>query len=109
MAVMEEKVEAFQDDDAPPAPPVGPKTATVIGLLVGAALTFSYLAAYCGVNALVAADVMSPLKPGHDPRFRLFAIFTVVFAGIFTGFGALARWASRRQLSSIDAMETDES
>jgi uncharacterized membrane-anchored protein len=88
--------------------PPRPQTATVVSLLVGAALILSYLAAYAVTNALVAADVISPWPRDRDPRprwmgFGFFALITV-----FTVVGAGVRVLSRRQLHKIDEMETSD-
>jgi hypothetical protein len=110
MSQIETQLSPLPDDDAPvSAESARPKTGMVIGLVAVVALIFSYLFAYCGTNALLTAEVISPWKPGEDPRPKLLALFTVLLMGLFGGVAALARWASRRQLSSIDAMETDES
>jgi uncharacterized membrane protein YedE/YeeE len=111
MSQIETQLSPLPDDpDALPVPTESarPKTGMVVGLLAGVALIFSYLFAYCGTNALLTAEVISPWKPGSDPRPKLLGLFAVLFMGLFCGIGALARWASRKQLSSIDAMETDE-
>jgi hypothetical protein len=108
MSQIDTQLHAALEDDVLPAPPARPKTAVVVGLLAGAALIFSFLAAYCGVNALVAADVMTRWQPGHDPRPRLLIVFAIVLMGLFSGVGVLARWLSGKQLSSIDAMENDD-
>lgn len=109
MSQIETQLSPLPDDDAPPLPSESarPKTGMVVGLLALVALIFSYLFAYCGTNALVTAEVISPWKPGADPRPKLLGLFAVLFMGLFSGIAALARWASRRQLSSIDAMETE--
>jgi hypothetical protein len=95
------------DESAPPQP-ARPKTVAVIGLMAGVALIFSYLIAYCLVNALVTAEVMTPWKPGHDPRPWLLIGGFVVLTGLFLALATLFRWASRRQLSRIDEMEKAE-
>src|SRR5689334_16898374 len=94
-----------EGEDAPQPLPGRPKTSAVLGLLAGAALIFSYLIAYCVVNALVSAEVMKPWQPGHDPRPWLLIGGFVVLTGVFLSVATLARWASRRQLSRIDEME----
>ena len=98
--------EAF-DNDVIPSPPARPKTAQVVGLLAGTALIFSYLASYCLVNALVAAEVMRRWAPGHDPRPKILVGGFVVLMTTFLGIGAAARWVSGRQLRRIDEMEKD--
>ena len=90
-------------------PPVkGPRTSTVLALLSVAAAIFSYLLAYCLVNALVAADVMTRWSPGRDPRPKAFLAVFVGLMALFVALGAVARWLSRRQLSRIEEMESDE-
>ena len=95
-------------EDGPQSAPVRPKTPAGVGLLAGVALIFSYLIAYCLVNALVTAEVMSPWKPGHDPRPWLLIGGFVVLTSVFLSVAAVARWTSRKQLSRIDEMETAE-
>ena len=52
--------EAMQDGSAPVAEwEARPKTATILGLLAGAALILSYLFSYCIINALAASDVIA--------------------------------------------------
>jgi hypothetical protein len=79
-----------------------PSTLTVLGLLAGAAATFSYLGAYAVANALVANDLLSAWPHDHDPRPRWFAtgFFTLMLG--FMGVAAAARFLSQRQLDSID-------
>ena len=98
------------EQDAPPADGTGeqPSTLTVVGLLVAAALIFSYLGAYCFTSALVGADVLSAWRPGEDPRPKWMAFG---FVGLMTTFALVAitaRSASTRQLKRIDAMEQAE-
>lgn len=88
--------------------PPRPKTATVVSLLIGAALILSYLAAYAVTNALVAADVMSPWPRDRDPRPRWMGIGFFALMALFSAIGAVARLISRRQLHAIDEMETDD-
>ena len=86
-----------------------PRTATVVVLLVGAALILSYLAAYAVTNVLVAADVIPDWSRDRDPRPRWMAIGFLTLTGLFVAAGATMRVLSRRQLRSIDQMEeTDE-
>src|SRR5262245_28995103 len=57
--------------EQPPTDSVSrPRTTSVLALLAGAALTFSYLVSYALTNALVSAGLMHPWAPGHDPRPR---------------------------------------
>ena len=88
--------------------PPRPKTATVVALLIGAALILSYLAAYAVTNALVAADVMPPWPRDRDPRPRWMGVGFFALIGLFTAMGGVARVMSRRQLHKIDEMETTD-
>lgn len=99
-------IELNSTDDPLPSE-ARPRTGAVVGLLAGGALIISYLFAYCLVNALVAAEVISRWQPNHDPRPRFFLGAFVALLGSFSGFAFLARTVSRRQMSKIDAMESD--
>src|SRR4051794_2341942 len=90
--------------DSPTIPP--PRTVTVVGMLVAAALILSYLWAYALTNALVAAEVISRWPIGSDPRPRRMCIGFVVMMMVFTAIAGFAQWLSRRQLKRIDAMES---
>ena len=82
-----------------------PRTLTVVGILIGAALIASYLWAYAITNALIAADILSRWQPGHDPRPMRMCIGFVVMMILFTLIAFGAQWMSRRQLKRIDEME----
>jgi hypothetical protein len=86
-------------------PPQRPRTATVLGLLVGAAAILSYLGAYAMANALVAAEVVKPWPREQDPRFRWFLVGFVVLVSLFAGLGAMFRFFGSRHLKQIDEME----
>jgi hypothetical protein len=88
--------------------PPRPKTATVVSLLMGAALILSYLAASAVTNALVAADVMSPWPRDRDPRPRWMGVGFFAVLTVFSVIGAVVRMMSRRQLHKIDEMETSD-
>ena len=94
------EVEMFQPPRA--------KTATVVSLLLGAALTLSYLAAYAVTNALVTADVMSPWPRDRDPRPRWMGVGFFALITAFAVIGAVVRVMSRRQLHQIDEMDTND-
>jgi len=98
-----------QDPTFEPVNSTPPRTLTVVGALVAAALIASYLWAYAITNALVAADVITRWAPGHDPRPMRMCIGFVTMMTIFTLIAAIAQWLSRKQLRRIDEMEqTDE-
>ena len=88
--------------------PPRPKTATVVVLLVGAALILSYLAAYAVTNALVVADVMPPWPRDRDPRPRWMGFGFFALMAFFSVIGGVVRVMSRRQLHKIDEMETSD-
>lgn len=96
--------------DVPELEPVAespPRTLLVLALLAVAALVFSYLVAYAGAGALIAADVLPPLPAGRDPRPGWLATMFGALMAIF-GIGAvIARLAGSRQLRRIDAMSDD--
>ena len=77
-----------------------------LGLVVAA--IFSYLVAYCLVNALVAVEVMSHWSSGHDPRPRIFATSMGVLLSVFVLTGGFVRSISRRHLSRIAQMEDEQ-
>jgi type II secretory pathway component PulM len=85
-----------------------PRTTSVLVLLLGAALIFSYLVSYALTNALVAANLMQHWTPGHDPRPRRMLLGFASLMLSFLAFGAIARWLSKRQLARIDQMEEEE-
>jgi hypothetical protein len=86
-------------------PPQRPRTATVLGLLVGAAAILSYLGAYAMTNALVAAEVLKPWPREQDPRLRWFLVGFVVLVSLFAAIGAVFRFFGSRHLKQIDEME----
>jgi len=96
-------MEDLEFESAPPAQ--RPKTATVFGLLVGAAGILSYLGAYAMTNAMVAAELLKPWPRDHDPRLKWFLTGFVVLIGLFGGIGALLRFIGSRHLKQIDEME----
>jgi hypothetical protein len=103
------EVELNHADDASPAPAQGkPRTAAVVGLLAGASVMASYLFAYCLINALAAADVIARWQPNHDPRPKYFFGAFVTMLALFGGVAFLARMTSRRQMTKIDEMESDD-
>ena len=85
-----------------------PKTTSVLALLAGAALIFSYLISYALTNALVAAELMHKWTPGHDPRPRRMLIGFSCTMLVFFVLGGIARFNSKRQLARIDEMEEEE-
>jgi hypothetical protein len=99
-----ERVHLDADAESGPSPEVArPRTITVLGVLVAAALLLSYLGAYAFTNAMVSAELIKPWDAANDPRPKW---LLAGFAGLMTVFvllGAAFRFASRRQLQSIDA------
>jgi hypothetical protein len=85
-----------------------PRTATVLALLAGVALVFSWLASYAAVNALLRADLIKPWAAGSDPRPRWLLEWFLALLTIFLAVGAAFRWVSRRQLRRIDAIADEE-
>jgi hypothetical protein len=80
---------------------------TLMALLAGVALVFSYLGAFAVTNALVAADVVEKWAPGSDPRPRW---MISGFVASMIGFGLIAmllKW-SGRQMQRIDDLEEPE-
>jgi hypothetical protein len=88
--------------------PQPPRTLTVVGLLIAAALIMSYLWAYAVTNALVAAEFVTRWQPGHDPRPMRMCVGFVALMCVFTVAAVFARWMSKRQLRRIDEMEQAE-
>lgn len=100
------------DLDTAPAEPSAettskPGTMTVLGLLTGVALIFSYLVAFAAVNALVAAEVIARWPAGQDPRVKYFVISFVSLMGFFLLMYGMARYATRRQMQAMDEIEEE--
>jgi hypothetical protein len=81
-----------------------PRTVTVFLLLVLAAMTLSYLAAYALPDALVASQIMPPWPHNTDPRPHWMAVGFISLFGTLTGLSCFVRFLSWRQLRRIDAM-----
>ena len=79
--------DVVQDPIPEPHDPLAPRTLTVVGMLIAAALIASYLWAYALTNALVAADVISNWPPGSDPRPMRMCFGFITMMTIFTRFG----------------------
>lgn len=94
--------EMFEDDFAPAAAETKPQTWKVLGLLVIAAATFSYLGAFAATDALAKVHVIHPISRDHDPRLRWAAIGFVAILALFLLVAAVLRRASSRQFKSID-------
>jgi hypothetical protein len=99
---MQESIEPFSEGGS------RPRTTSVLAILAGAALIFSYLVSYALTNALVAAELMHKWSPGHDPRPRRMLIGFASLMIAFMTVAAIARWISKRQLARIDEMEEEE-
>jgi hypothetical protein len=84
------------------------RTAPVLAMLAVAATGFSYLWAYAGTDALVAAGLLSPWQPGSDPRPHRMLVSFGVLSGGFVIIGTFVRLLSRRQLKKIDEMDRAE-
>lgn len=101
--------EIDQDNDGEFAtPPRGSGTLTVLGLLVTAALLFSYLGAYKVSAALVSADLLAPWPPSADPRPKWLVIGFLVVICTCSGVGVIMRIASCRSLRDIDRIANDD-
>ena len=94
--------ETFEDDSAVAEPK--PRTWTVLGLLVAAAGTFSYLGAFAVTDALAKVDVIHPVSKEHDPRLLWAAIGFVTIMSLFLVVAVVMRHLSARQFKCIDQM-----
>jgi hypothetical protein len=90
------------------SPPAPPRTLKVLLVVVVAALMVSWIGAYAVTNALVAAEVMSPWQPGHDPRPQRMGVLFATLLAAFTAAALLFRWMSVRQLRRLDDMANAE-
>ena len=95
----------FENEAPGDGPGDRPSTLTVVGLLVAAALIFSYLGAYCLTNALVGAEILPAWRQGDDPRPKWMVFGFVALMTTFALVAITARSASTRQLKRIDEME----
>ena len=94
----------LEPDVAPIPAPRRPRTLSVLGVILAAAIAVSYLTAFAGANALVAAHVLQPLPRDHDPRPRWMFATLAILLTIFLAISISFRRASRREMQSIDAM-----
>src|SRR5438067_4873707 len=101
------KTEKLQLDDAPPRQR-GPRTVTVLGLLVVAAAAISYLGAFAMTDALAKANMIAPVSRHPDPRFKWMLIAFVALLVLFSAVGGVMRYFSRRQLGDIDSIANAE-
>ena len=84
-----------------------PRTMSVLIVLMFAATTISYLAAYAMPSALVAANVLSPWPSYTDPRPRWMVMSFFALMGSFVLLHGMFRLLSRFQIRQIDAMSDD--
>ena len=84
-----------------------PRTLSVLILLMFAAVTISYLAAYAAPAALVTADVLAPWPSYADPRPRWMFVSFCGLTGSFIVITGLFRLLGRLQSRQIDAMADD--
>lgn len=91
-----------EDDSvsAEPKPPIW----MVLGLLVAAAGTFSYMGAFAVTDALVKVSVIRPISKNPDPRPLWAGIGFVAILTSFLVVGILMRHFSSRELRCIDRM-----
>jgi hypothetical protein len=92
---------AMHEEDVLQSP--RPHTLTVLVLLVLAALTISYLAAYALPDALVASQIMPPWRHDVDPRPHWMLMGFASLFGSLMGISGFVRFLSWRQLRRIDA------
>ena len=98
--------EMFEDDAADAEPK--PRIWKVVGLLVTAAATFSYMGAYSVTDALAKVNVIHPVPRDHDPRPLWAAIgFVTIMTGCLL-VAVLMRHLSSRQFRCIDQMNEGE-
>ena len=96
------------DSDEATAHAPKPNTWTVVGLLLVAAATFSYLGAYAVTSALASAELIRPISHEHDPRLR-WAL--TCFVGLMIAFSLIAlvsKIIGRRQVRRIERMNDAE-
>ena len=101
------KTDKQQLDDAPPRQ-AGPRTITVLGLLVVAAAALSYLGAFAMTDALAKAEIIAPVRRHPDPRYRWMLYGFVALLVLFSAIGGVMRYFSRRQLGDIDSIANAE-
>ncbi|HZL35037.1 MAG TPA: hypothetical protein VFC78_06990 [Tepidisphaeraceae bacterium] len=82
--------------------PRRPNTVVVLVLMVLAALTFSYLAAYALPNTLEAYDMIGSLPVSGDPRPHWMALTFAGLLGVMVLAAGMARVFSSLQLRGID-------
>ncbi|MDB5173744.1 MAG: hypothetical protein JWO87_2119 [Phycisphaerales bacterium] len=92
----------MHEEDVSPQP--RPHALTVLVLLVLAALTLSYLAAYALPDALVASQIMPPWPHETDPRPHWMLAGFVSLFGTLSAISCVIRFLSWRQLRCIDAI-----
>jgi hypothetical protein len=78
--------------------------AFVLVLLILAAFTFSYLAAFALPEVLASSDLMPRWEPGHDPRPHWMAVAFVASTLFIFAVGTVTRILNWRQFRQIDAM-----
>lgn len=98
--------EMLEDDSAVEEPK--PRTWTVLGLLVTAAATFSYLGAFAATDALAKVEVIGPIPKDHDPRLIWAAIGFATIMTLFLVIAIIMRHVSARQFRCIDQMNEGE-
>jgi hypothetical protein len=92
------------DSDEATAHAPKPNTLTVVGLLLVAAATFSYLGAYAVTNALASAELIHPISHEHDPRPRWALTCFVVMMSAFGLIALVSKIIGRRQVRRIERM-----
>ncbi len=104
MQVREETDNFDIDSDEATAQAPKPNTLAVVGLLLLAAATFSYLGAYAVTNALANAELIRPISHDHDPRLRWALTGFVMLMTLFGLIALVSRIVGRRQVRRIDRM-----
>ena len=102
---LHEDIDNFDvDSDEATAHAPKPNTWAVVGLLLLAAATFSYLGAYAVTNALANAELIRPISHDHDPRLRWALTGFVMLMTLFGLIALVFKVIGRRQVRRIDRM-----